>query len=239
MCKHVWKHTCVHVKHEVAWGQWGGMAFTMSEGDVMNCTISHEIHQYLFSSVYILVLLVSMCTCQILYEGADLMEWDIWLFPNVGQCDRLSSHISTSKKPGSSLIIYFSTHPHRASSANVCYLQHDSLFYVASSGVMFVVLLFLHAFCRLLHQIVYSFKLWGVVVWEADRHESYFPCRRQELVFCQRHVINVYYFSMRNHNHSLTSIKSFCTLTQYFHILFAQTMIFTFSQTWHVLFSSP
>ncbi|XP_036981096.1 ovarian cancer G-protein coupled receptor 1 [Acanthopagrus latus] len=36
------------------------MAFTMSEGDVMNCTISHEIHQYLFSSVYILVLLIGV-----------------------------------------------------------------------------------------------------------------------------------------------------------------------------------
>ncbi|XP_031177250.1 ovarian cancer G-protein coupled receptor 1 [Sander lucioperca] len=36
------------------------MVFTMSEEDVTNCTISHEIHQYLFSSVYILVLLVGI-----------------------------------------------------------------------------------------------------------------------------------------------------------------------------------
>lgn len=31
----------------------------MSEEDVINCTISHEIHQYVFSCVYILILLVS------------------------------------------------------------------------------------------------------------------------------------------------------------------------------------
>lgn len=37
------------------------MVLTMSEEDVINCTISHEIHQYLFSCVYILVLLVSVC----------------------------------------------------------------------------------------------------------------------------------------------------------------------------------
>ncbi|XP_069573538.1 ovarian cancer G-protein coupled receptor 1 [Brachyistius frenatus] len=36
------------------------MMFNMSEEDVINCTISHEIHQYLFSSVYILVLLVGV-----------------------------------------------------------------------------------------------------------------------------------------------------------------------------------
>ena len=36
------------------------MAYIMTEGDVINCTISHEIHQYLFSSVYILILLVSV-----------------------------------------------------------------------------------------------------------------------------------------------------------------------------------
>lgn len=35
---------------------------TMYEEDKMNCTISHEIHQYLFSCVYILVLLVSLWT---------------------------------------------------------------------------------------------------------------------------------------------------------------------------------
>ncbi|XP_044022347.1 ovarian cancer G-protein coupled receptor 1 isoform X2 [Siniperca chuatsi] len=32
----------------------------MSEEDVINCTISHEIHQYLFSCVYILVLLIGV-----------------------------------------------------------------------------------------------------------------------------------------------------------------------------------
>lgn len=32
----------------------------MSEEDVINCTISHEIHQYVFSCVYILILLVSV-----------------------------------------------------------------------------------------------------------------------------------------------------------------------------------
>ncbi|XP_054652257.1 ovarian cancer G-protein coupled receptor 1 isoform X2 [Dunckerocampus dactyliophorus] len=32
----------------------------MLEEDIMNCTISHEIHQYLFSFVYILVLLVGV-----------------------------------------------------------------------------------------------------------------------------------------------------------------------------------
>lgn len=37
------------------------MASNMSEEDVINCTISHEIHQYVFSFVYILVLLVSVC----------------------------------------------------------------------------------------------------------------------------------------------------------------------------------
>lgn len=31
----------------------------MSEEDVINCTISFEIHQYVFSCVYILILLVS------------------------------------------------------------------------------------------------------------------------------------------------------------------------------------
>lgn len=36
------------------------MASNMSEEDVINCTISHEIHQYVFSFVYILVLLVSV-----------------------------------------------------------------------------------------------------------------------------------------------------------------------------------
>ncbi|TDG98587.1 hypothetical protein EPR50_G00201800 [Perca flavescens] len=36
------------------------MAFTMSDEDETNCTISHEIHQYLFSSVYILVLVVGI-----------------------------------------------------------------------------------------------------------------------------------------------------------------------------------
>ncbi|XP_038585594.1 ovarian cancer G-protein coupled receptor 1 [Micropterus salmoides] len=36
------------------------MVFNMSEEDVINCTISHEIHQYLFSSVYILVLLIGV-----------------------------------------------------------------------------------------------------------------------------------------------------------------------------------
>ncbi|XP_076604546.1 G-protein coupled receptor 68 isoform X3 [Chaetodon auriga] len=36
------------------------MVFTMSEEDVINCTISHEIHQYLFSCVYILVLLIGV-----------------------------------------------------------------------------------------------------------------------------------------------------------------------------------
>ncbi|XP_070776773.1 ovarian cancer G-protein coupled receptor 1 [Enoplosus armatus] len=36
------------------------MVFAMSEEDVINCTISHEIHQYLFSCVYILVLLVGV-----------------------------------------------------------------------------------------------------------------------------------------------------------------------------------
>uniref|UniRef100_A0A3Q3WBV7 G-protein coupled receptors family 1 profile domain-containing protein n=1 Tax=Mola mola TaxID=94237 RepID=A0A3Q3WBV7_MOLML len=34
--------------------------FMMSAGDVTNCTISHEIHQYLFSCVYILVLLIGV-----------------------------------------------------------------------------------------------------------------------------------------------------------------------------------
>lgn len=34
----------------------------MSEDSVSNCTISHKIHQYLFSSVYILVLLVRVGT---------------------------------------------------------------------------------------------------------------------------------------------------------------------------------
>lgn len=38
------------------------MASNISEEeDVINCTISHEIHQYVFSFVYILVLLVSVC----------------------------------------------------------------------------------------------------------------------------------------------------------------------------------
>ncbi|KAF7644446.1 hypothetical protein LDENG_00222000 [Lucifuga dentata] len=36
------------------------MVFTMSTEDVINCTISHEIHQYLFSCVYIFVLLVGI-----------------------------------------------------------------------------------------------------------------------------------------------------------------------------------
>uniref|UniRef100_A0A3P8S676 G protein-coupled receptor 68 n=1 Tax=Amphiprion percula TaxID=161767 RepID=A0A3P8S676_AMPPE len=36
------------------------MVFTMVEEDVINCTISHEIHQYLFSCVYIIVLLVGV-----------------------------------------------------------------------------------------------------------------------------------------------------------------------------------
>lgn len=31
----------------------------MSEEGVINCTLSHEIHQYVFSCVYILILLVS------------------------------------------------------------------------------------------------------------------------------------------------------------------------------------
>jgi len=35
------------------------MVSNMSEEGVINCTISHEIHQYVFSCVYILVLLVS------------------------------------------------------------------------------------------------------------------------------------------------------------------------------------
>ncbi|MEQ2198105.1 Ovarian cancer G-protein coupled receptor 1, partial [Xenoophorus captivus] len=32
----------------------------MLEEDVINCTISHEIHQYIFSCVYILVLVVGV-----------------------------------------------------------------------------------------------------------------------------------------------------------------------------------
>lgn len=36
------------------------MVFTTVEEDLMNCTISHEIHQYLFSCVYILVLVVGV-----------------------------------------------------------------------------------------------------------------------------------------------------------------------------------
>ncbi|XP_026212338.1 ovarian cancer G-protein coupled receptor 1 [Anabas testudineus] len=36
------------------------MVFNMSEEDRINCTINHDIHQYLFSSVYILVLLVGV-----------------------------------------------------------------------------------------------------------------------------------------------------------------------------------
>lgn len=40
----------------------GDTASDMSEDSVSNCTISHEIHQYLFSSVYILVLLVRVGT---------------------------------------------------------------------------------------------------------------------------------------------------------------------------------
>lgn len=35
------------------------MVSNMSEEERINCTINHAIHQYLFSSVYILVLLVS------------------------------------------------------------------------------------------------------------------------------------------------------------------------------------
>ncbi|XP_074547489.1 G-protein coupled receptor 68 [Halichoeres trimaculatus] len=36
------------------------MVITMSEEEVINCTISHEIHQYVFSCVYILVLLIGV-----------------------------------------------------------------------------------------------------------------------------------------------------------------------------------
>ncbi|KAK2891458.1 ovarian cancer G-protein coupled receptor 1 [Channa argus] len=47
------------------------MLANMSEEDVINCTISHEIHQYLFSSVYILVLLVGLpCNLYSLYHAA-------------------------------------------------------------------------------------------------------------------------------------------------------------------------
>ncbi|KAM7404096.1 hypothetical protein PAMA_004497 [Pampus argenteus] len=47
------------------------MMFTMSEEARINCTIRHEIHQYLFSSVYILVLLIGVpCNLYSLYHAA-------------------------------------------------------------------------------------------------------------------------------------------------------------------------
>ncbi|KAM7376782.1 hypothetical protein PAMP_006489 [Pampus punctatissimus] len=52
------------------------MMFTMSEDARINCTIRHEIHQYLFSSVYILVLLIGVpCNLYSLYHAAlQLMQ---------------------------------------------------------------------------------------------------------------------------------------------------------------------
>ncbi|KAK2825864.1 hypothetical protein Q5P01_020078 [Channa striata] len=47
------------------------MVSNMSEEDMINCTISHKIHQYLFSSVYICVLLVGLpCNLYSLYHAA-------------------------------------------------------------------------------------------------------------------------------------------------------------------------
>ncbi|XP_061600218.1 ovarian cancer G-protein coupled receptor 1 [Cololabis saira] len=51
------------------------MVSTMTEDGVINCTISHEIHQYLFSSVYILVLLVGVpANLYSLYHAAQQLK---------------------------------------------------------------------------------------------------------------------------------------------------------------------
>lgn len=56
------------------------MVVTMPKEEIMNCTINHEIHQYLFSCVYIIVLLVSVHTSEYLNKTVEVYEYFIKVY---------------------------------------------------------------------------------------------------------------------------------------------------------------